>query len=84
METVYATMITIIFGAWVWDLKSQVESLRHTAMASPEPPNPIPVNLPSRPALRRHHDAVRPPDAPSDATERGITRQNGVPTWVIS
>ena len=28
METIYAGLITVLFSAWVWDLKSQTDSVR--------------------------------------------------------
>lgn len=84
METVYATMITLLFGAWVWDLKGQVASMRQATVDGTPVAAPFHTEPQSRPVARRQHDAVRPTPPPSDAVAQGITRQNGVPTWVIN
>lgn len=81
METIYATLITLIFAAWVWELKGQVTELRHSTGFSEETDGLQPrahmehAHATAHEHARVHHSTASAP--------RGVARENGVPTWVI-
>lgn len=86
MESLYATMITLLFSAWVWDLKGQVATPQRENGARELRPSPVSDESSSRPsaASRRQPQPQRYRDSSPDFEEaRGISRSNGVPTWVI-
>ena len=84
METLYALLITLLFGAWIWELKSQVVTLRQGSLEIGGEAVGGDENH-RQPSPARHvpqHHARQQADAFSDPHSR-VSRQNGVPTWVI-
>ena len=80
MEAIYAGLITLLFSAWVWDLKTQVghqegAQLIHGTNQADDG---------ERLETRDHSAPARKPRKRSVQASTGrIERENGVPTWVI-
>jgi hypothetical protein len=86
MELMYATLITLLFAAWVRELKTQVSGARSApgveALAGstchvlvPAPPPGCKRERTQVPRVTEGADVLDPP--------RSVTRENGVRTWVI-
>jgi len=93
MNAIYATFITALFSAWVWDLKSQVAQLRGECMAGAGGAS-VPNHEPTIQRPQVHHTRhvshkkapVKKPRVEQTVEKRryGPSRtNNGVPTWVI-
>lgn len=88
METIYAILITLIFAAWVWDLKHRVTILESSeSIAGMSDVSSSGSSHASHRAVSHQHPTPAKPhkSAPAAATTppQRIKRENGVPTWVI-
>lgn len=89
MATIYATLITLIFAAWIWDLKHRVAILEHscTVAGFDSARAPESKHETHRRAAPHHHPDPTPqrsaPVATATMPSHGVSRHNGVPTWVI-
>lgn len=97
MEAIYAGLITVLFSAWVWDLKSQVDSVRriqpsgrghhpvmHTnpAQMSNSHPSHIVTPNPTHVSKAQEHTFGATSDS-QESNNHNHERHNGVPVWVI-
>ncbi len=88
METIFAGLITLLFSAWVWDLKVQLStpSAARTSLAIGQggTQHGSPSHQSSRPVqMSAKHAVSRPETSPEEPTAHGMARQNGVPMWII-
>jgi hypothetical protein len=88
MEAIYASLIIMIFSAWIWDLKHQVKDLRDVVLPEEEEPEVRTAHIVSHSAVpqRLMHTAKfaeQPAHAGPARAGRPVRRDNGVATWVI-
>lgn len=88
MESLYATMITLLFSAWVWELKGQIATPQGETEARDPQRAALTEDVPAMAAVatRRQPPAQRRPGGSTTDTRetQGVPRNNGVPTWVIN
>jgi hypothetical protein len=79
MDAVFAMGMALVFSAWVWNLKREIEAARHaevrSAQSPQEPERPATPVMPRSRMMRRV--SVRKP-----AQESGFG-SSGIPTWTI-
>jgi len=82
METVFAGLISAIFSFWVWELKTQLQSLRQVGPVHASGFGH--VELPgSGSDTHMARQVVSDDTVKHGAPESRLVRENGVPTWTI-